>query len=187
MKTVIGAVVDVQFETDDLPPILNALEVQDFSGGRLVLEVASHLGENSVRTIAMDGTEGLVRGTKVIDTGNPIMVPVGTATLGRIMNVIGEPIDERGPIKGVRLSPIHADPPPFVDQSTTAEVLETGIKVVDLLAPYARGGKIGLLGGAGVGKTVLIQELINNVAKAHGGFSIFCGTRIPTVVQFPFL
>ena len=175
MKTVIGAVVDVQFDTDNLPPILNALEVQDFSGGRLVLEVASHLGENSVRTIAMDGTEGLVRGTKVIDTGSPILVPVGTATLGRIMNVIGEPIDERGPIKGVKLCPIHADPPPFVDQSTTAEVLETGIKVVDLLAPYARGGKIGLFGGAGVGKTVLIQELINNVAKAHGGFSIFCG------------
>jgi ATP synthase alpha/beta family, beta-barrel domain/ATP synthase alpha/beta family, nucleotide-binding domain len=175
VKTVIGAVVDVQFDTDNLPPILNALEVQSFSGGRLVLEVASHLGENSVRTIAMDGTEGLVRGTKVVDTGFPIMVPVGTATLGRIMNVIGEAIDERGPIKGVKLSPIHADPPPFVDQSTTAEVLETGIKVVDLLAPYARGGKIGLFGGAGVGKTVLIQELINNVAKAHGGFSIFCG------------
>jgi len=173
VKTVIGAVVDVQFETDNLPPILNALEVQDFSGGRLVLEVASHLGENSVRTIAMDGTEGLVRGTKVADTGAPIMVPVGTATLGRIMNVIGEPIDERGPIKGVKLSPIHADPPPFVDQSTTAEVLETGIKVVDLLAPYARGGKIGLFGGAGVGKTVLIQELINNVAK-------------PTVVSLSF-
>jgi len=126
----------------------------------------------------MDGTEGLVRGQKVIDTGSPIMVPVGVATLGRIMNVIGEPIDERGPIKGVKLSPIHADPPPFVDQSTTAEVLETGIKVVDLLAPYARGGKIGLFGGAGVGKTVLIQELINNVAKAHGGFSIFCGIYI---------
>ena len=175
VKTVIGAVVDVQFETDTLPPILNALEVQDFHGGRLVLEVASHLGENSVRTIAMDGTEGLVRGQKVVDTGAPIQIPVGTATLGRIMNVIGEPIDERGPIKGVKLCPIHADPPPFVDQSTTAEVLETGIKVVDLLAPYARGGKIGLFGGAGVGKTVLIQELINNVAKAHGGFSIFCG------------
>jgi F-type H+-transporting ATPase subunit beta len=178
VKTVIGAVVDVQFDTDNLPPILNALEVKDFSGGRLVLEVASHLGENSVRTIAMDGTEGLVRGTRVVDTGFPILVPVGTATLGRIMNVIGEPIDERGPIKGVKLSPIHADPPPFVDQSTTAEVLETGIKVVDLLAPYARGGKIGLFGGAGVGKTVLIQELINNVAKAHGGFSIFCGMFI---------
>ena len=175
VKTVIGAVVDVQFETDDLPPILNALEVQDFHGGRLVLEVASHLGENSVRTIAMDGTEGLVRGAKVIDTGAPILVPVGKATLGRIMNVIGEPIDERGPIKGNKLCPIHADPPAFVEQSTTAEVLETGIKVVDLLAPYARGGKIGLFGGAGVGKTVLIQELINNVAKAHGGFSIFCG------------
>jgi len=175
VKTVIGAVVDVQFDTDNLPPILNALEVKDFRGGRLVLEVASHLGENSVRTIAMDGTEGLVRGHQVTDTGSPILVPVGAATLGRIMNVIGEPIDERGPIKGVKLSPIHADPPPFVDQSTTAEVLETGIKVVDLLAPYARGGKIGLFGGAGVGKTVLIQELINNVAKAHGGFSIFCG------------
>lgn len=178
VKTVIGAVVDVQFETDNLPPILNALEVVDFHGGRLVLEVASHLGENSVRTIAMDGTEGLVRGQKVVDTGSPILVPVGTATLGRIMNVIGEPIDERGPIKGVKLSPIHADPPAFVEQSTTAEVLETGIKVVDLLAPYARGGKIGLFGGAGVGKTVLIQELINNVAKAHGGFSIFCGASI---------
>lgn len=140
-----------------------------------MLEVASHLGENSVRTIAMDGTEGLVRGQKVIDTGAPIQIPVGKATLGRIMNVIGEPIDERGPIVGVKLLPIHQDPPPFVEQSTTAEILETGIKVVDLLAPYARGGKIGLFGGAGVGKTVLIQELINNVAKAHGGFSIFCG------------
>ncbi|KIY47709.1 ATP synthase F1, beta subunit [Fistulina hepatica ATCC 64428] len=175
VKTVIGAVVDVQFDTDNLPPIINALEVQDFHGGRLVLEVASHLGENSVRTIAMDGTEGLVRGQKVIDTGSPILVPVGTGTLGRIMNVIGEPIDELGLIKGDKLSPIHADPPPFVDQSTTAEVLETGIKVVDLLAPYARGGKIGLFGGAGVGKTMLIQELINDVAKAHSGFSIFCG------------
>lgn len=186
VKTVIGAVVDVQFDTENLPPILNALEVQDFHGGRLVLEVASHLGENSVRTIAMDGTEGLVRGQKVVDTGAPILVPVGTGTLGRIMNVIGEPIDERGPIKGVKLSPIHADPPPFVEQSTTAEVLETGIKVVDLLAPYARGGKIGLFGGAGVGKTVLIQELINNVAKAHGGFSIFCGTSrlLSTCVNF---
>ncbi|KAG8863122.1 atp2, beta subunit of the F1 sector of mitochondrial F1F0 ATP synthase [Tulasnella sp. 330] len=175
IKTVIGAVVDVQFDSESLPPILNALEVQDFTGGRLVLEVASHLGENSVRTIAMDGTEGLVRGQKVIDTGSPILVPVGKGTLGRIMNVIGEPIDERGPIKGDKNLPIHADPPAFVEQSTTAEVLETGIKVVDLLAPYARGGKIGLFGGAGVGKTVLIQELINNVAKAHGGFSIFCG------------
>jgi len=175
VKTVIGAVVDVQFETENLPPILNALEVQDFQGGRLVLEVAAHLGENSVRTIAMDGTEGLVRGQKVVDTGSPIRIPVGNATLGRIMNVIGDPIDERGPIKGSKMSPIHAEPPPFVEQSTTAEVLETGIKVVDLLAPYARGGKIGLFGGAGVGKTVLIQELINNIAKAHGGVSIFCG------------
>jgi F-type H+-transporting ATPase subunit beta len=186
VKTVIGAVVDVQFDTDNLPPILNALHVEDFNGGRLVLEVAAHLGENSVRTIAMDGTEGLVRGQKVVDTGAPIMVPVGKPTLGRIMNVIGEPIDERGPIKGVKLSPIHADPPAFVEQSTTAEVLETGIKVVDLLAPYARGGKIGLFGGAGVGKTVLIQELINNVAKAHGGFSIFCGSSalFPHDAQF---
>jgi len=184
VKTVIGAVVDVQFDSSTLPPILNALEVQDFHGGRLVLEVASHLGENSVRTIAMDGTEGLVRGTKVVDTGAPIQIPVGKPTLGRIMNVIGEPIDERGPINGVKLSPIHADPPAFVDQSTTAEVLETGIKVVDLLAPYARGGKIGLFGGAGVGKTVLIQELINNVAKAHGGFSIFCGTFLYPVSPF---
>jgi F-type H+-transporting ATPase subunit beta len=134
-----------------------------------------HLGENTVRTIAMDGTEGLVRGQKVVDTGAPILIPVGPACLGRIMNVIGEPIDERGPIVGVAMRPIHADPPAFVDQSTAPEVLETGIKVVDLLAPYARGGKIGLFGGAGVGKTVLIQELINNVAKAHGGYSVFTG------------
>ncbi|KAL7413905.1 ATP synthase F1, beta subunit [Mrakia frigida] len=175
IKTVIGAVVDVQFDSDNLPAILNALEVIDFSGGRLVLEVSQHLGENTLRCIAMDGTEGLVRGTKVVDTGAPIIIPVGPGCLGRIMNVIGEPIDERGPIVGVKMSPIHADAPPFVDQSTTAEVLETGIKVVDLLAPYARGGKIGLFGGAGVGKTVLIQELINNVAKAHGGYSVFTG------------
>ncbi|KAH8917887.1 ATP synthase F1 beta subunit [Atractiella rhizophila] len=175
VKTVIGAVVDVQFDTENLPPILNALEVQDFSGGRLVLEVSQHLGENTVRTIAMDGTEGLIRGTKVLDTGAPILIPVGPECLGRIMNVIGEPIDERGPIKGKTMLPIHADPPAFVDQSTAPEVLETGIKVVDLLAPYARGGKIGLFGGAGVGKTVLIQELINNVAKAHGGYSVFTG------------
>lgn len=175
IRTVIGAVVDVQFEEDSLPQILNALEVQDFSGGRLVLEVAQHLGEGTVRTIAMDGTEGLIRGTKVLDTGAPIMVPVGNATLGRIMNVIGEPVDERGPIKSEKKLPIHAEPPSFVDQSTAPEILETGIKVVDLLAPYARGGKIGLFGGAGVGKTVFIQELINNIAKAHGGFSIFTG------------
>ncbi|KAI3630344.1 hypothetical protein MIR68_011779 [Amoeboaphelidium protococcarum] len=174
VRTVIGAVVDVQFDSGNLPPILNALEVQG-SGSRLVLEVSQHLGENTVRTIAMDGTEGLVRGQKVLDTGAPIKVPVGRECLGRIMNVIGEPVDERGPIKTKQSLPIHAQPPEFVDQSTTPEVLETGIKVVDLLAPYARGGKIGLFGGAGVGKTVLIQELINNVAKAHGGFSVFCG------------
>jgi len=175
VKTVIGAVVDVQFDGENLPPILNALEVQDFSGGRLVLECAQHLGENTVRTIAMDGTEGLVRGAKVIDTGAPITIPVGPECLGRIINVIGEPIDDRGPINTKQKKPIHANPPEFVEQSTSAEVLETGIKVVDLLAPYARGGKIGLFGGAGVGKTVLIQELINNVAKAHGGYSVFCG------------
>lgn len=175
IKSVIGAVVDVQFDQGELPLILNALEVQDHAGGRLVLEVSQHLGENTVRTIAMDGTEGLVRGQKVKDTGSPIRVPVGPETLGRIMNAIGEPVDERGPIRTKKLAPIHADPPTFVDQSTTPEVLETGIKVVDLLAPYARGGKIGLFGGAGVGKTVFIQELINNVAKAHGGYSVFAG------------
>ncbi|WVQ93095.1 ATP synthase subunit beta, mitochondrial [Kwoniella sp. CBS 9459] len=181
IKTVIGAVVDVHFDSDNLPPILNALDVQFGEGqtapegGRLVLEVAQHLGENTVRCIAMDGTGGLVRGQKVVDTGAPIKIPVGPATLGRIMNVIGQPIDQRGPIKGVKEAPIHADAPEFVDQSTQAEVLETGIKVVDLLAPYARGGKIGLFGGAGVGKTVLIQELINNIAKAHGGYSVFTG------------
>ncbi|PWZ00137.1 ATP synthase F1, beta subunit [Testicularia cyperi] len=176
VKTVIGPVVDVQFDSEQLPPILNAIEVQDVQGGgRLVLEVAQHLGENTVRAIAMEGTEGLVRGQKVVDTGLPIQIPVGPGCLGRIMNVIGEPMDERGPIKGNKLAPIHVEPPAFVDQSTQAEVLETGIKVVDLLAPYARGGKIGLFGGAGVGKTVLIQELINNVAKAHGGYSVFTG------------
>ncbi|KAE8208424.1 hypothetical protein CF327_g7106 [Tilletia walkeri] len=176
VKTVIGPVVDVQFDSDELPAILNALEVQVAKGsGRLVLEVAQHLGENTVRTIAMDGTEGLVRGQKCVDTGAPIMIQVGPACLGRIINVIGEPIDERGPIKGKKIAPIHVEPPAFVEQSTSAEVLETGIKVVDLLAPYARGGKIGLFGGAGVGKTVLIQELINNVAKAHGGYSVFTG------------
>ncbi|GAA6001228.1 hypothetical protein JCM10207_007474 [Rhodosporidiobolus poonsookiae] len=174
VKQVIGAVVDVQFDTEDLPPILNALEVQGFEH-RLVLEVAMHLGENTVRTIAMDGTEGLVRGQDVVDTGAPIQIPVGPGCLGRIINVIGEPIDERGPIDAVGTRSIHADPPAYVDQSTVPEVLETGIKVVDLLAPYARGGKIGLFGGAGVGKTVLIQELINNVAKAHGGYSVFTG------------
>jgi len=174
IRSVIGAVVDVQFESGKLPKILNALEVQGHET-RLVLEVAQHLGENTVRTIAMDGTEGLVRGQKVIDTGAPITIPVGPECLGRIMNVIGEPVDERGPIKTKQYLPIHASPPEFVDQSTVPELLETGIKVVDLLAPYAKGGKIGLFGGAGVGKTVLITELINNVAKAHGGYSVFCG------------
>jgi F-type H+-transporting ATPase subunit beta len=170
---VIGAVVDVQFD-GALPRILNALEVQDHPI-RLVLEVAQHLGENTVRTISMDSTEGLIRGQPVVDTGAPILVPVGPATLGRIINVIGEPIDERGPIPTERFNPIHADAPAFVEQSTEAEILATGIKVVDLLAPYAKGGKIGLFGGAGVGKTVLIMELINNVAKAHGGYSVFAG------------
>ncbi|RKO84516.1 P-loop containing nucleoside triphosphate hydrolase protein, partial [Blyttiomyces helicus] len=174
VRSVIGAVVDVQFEDGKLPAILNALEVQNHDI-RLVLEVAQHLGENTVRTIAMDGTEGLTRGQKVLDTGSPIRVPAGPECLGRIMNVIGEPVDERGPINTKLQLPIHADPPAFVDQSTVPEMLETGIKVVDLLAPYAKGGKIGLFGGAGVGKTVLITELINNIAKAHGGYSVFCG------------
>ena len=170
---VIGAVVDVKFE-ENLPEILTALEC-DNSGIRLVLEVAQHLGENTVRTIAMDTTEGLKRGDKVTNTGSSIRVPVGPETLGRIMNVIGEPIDERGPIKTKENWPIHRAAPSFVEQSTETEVLVTGIKVVDLLAPYSRGGKIGLFGGAGVGKTVLIMELINNVAKAHGGYSVFAG------------
>ncbi|CAJ0968741.1 unnamed protein product, partial [Ranitomeya imitator] len=170
---VIGAVVDVQFD-EGLPPILNALEVQG-RDTRLVLEVAQHLGENTVRTIAMDGTEGLVRGQKVLDAGTPIRIPVGPETLGRIMNVIGEPIDERGPITTKQFAAIHAEAPEFVEMSVEQEILVTGIKVVDLLAPYAKGGKIGLFGGAGVGKTVLIMELINNVAKAHGGYSVFAG------------
>jgi len=170
---VIGAVVDVQFE-DALPEILNALET-DNGGNRLVLEVAQHLGERTVRTIAMDSTEGLVRGQKVTDTGSAISVPVGPETLGRIMNVIGEPVDEAGPITTKETRAIHQEAPEFVEQSTEAEMLVTGIKVVDLLAPYAKGGKIGLFGGAGVGKTVLIMELINNVAKAHGGYSVFAG------------
>ncbi|HEY0441966.1 MAG TPA: F0F1 ATP synthase subunit beta, partial [Xanthobacteraceae bacterium] len=170
---VIGAVVDVQFE-GHLPAILNAIETTN-NGSRLVLEVAQHLGESTVRTIAMDTTEGLVRGGKVTDTGAPIMVPVGAGTLGRIMNVIGEPVDEQGPVKAEGKRAIHQEAPLYTDQSTEAEILVTGIKVVDLLAPYAKGGKIGLFGGAGVGKTVLIQELINNVARAHGGYSVFAG------------
>merc|ERR1712004_114629 len=170
---VIGAVVDVQFDTG-LPPILNALEVQGRTS-RLVLEVAQHLGENTVRTIAMDGTEGLIRGQEVLDTGSPIMIPVGAETLGRIINVVGDPIDERGPIPTDKRQAIHAEAPEFSEMSVEQEILVTGIKVVDLLAPYAKGGKIGLFGGAGVGKTVLIMELINNVAKAHGGYSVFAG------------
>jgi F-type H+-transporting ATPase subunit beta len=170
---IIGAVVDVQFE-DDLPAILNALETEN-NGNRLVLEVAQHLGENTVRTVAMDATEGLVRGQKVTDSQGPIMVPVGEATLGRILNVIGEPVDEKGPVNAKERRPIHAEAPDFADQSTESEILVTGIKVVDLLAPYTKGGKIGLFGGAGVGKTVLIMELINNIAKVHSGLSVFAG------------
>jgi F-type H+-transporting ATPase subunit beta len=170
---VTGAVVDVQFG-EHLPAILNALETNN-NGQRLVLEVAQHLGENTVRTIAMDSTDGLVRGQEVTDTAEPIAVPVGDETLGRIMNVIGEPVDQAGPVKTQQKRAIHQPAPAYVEQSTEAQVLVTGIKVVDLLAPYARGGKIGLFGGAGVGKTVIIQELINNIAKAHGGYSVFAG------------
>jgi len=173
ISAVIGAVVDVQFD-DGLPEILNALDVPGREP-RLVLEVAQHMGENTVRTIAMDGTEGLVRGQAVIDTGAPIRIPVGEETLGRIINVIGDPIDERGPVDTDKRAAIHAEAPPFEEMSVEQEILVTGIKVVDLLAPYAKGGKIGLFGGAGVGKTVLIMELINNVAKAHGGYSVFAG------------
>src|SRR5262250_3416962 len=170
---VIGAVVDVQFE-DHLPAILNALETKN-GGHRLVLEVAQHLGESTVRTVAMDTSEGLVRGQEVTDTGKPIAVPVGDGTLGRIINVVGEPVDDAGPVPHTETRAIHQEAPTYVDQSTEADILVTGIKVVDLLAPYAKGGKVGLFGGAGVGKTVLIQELINNVAKAHGGYSVFAG------------
>ena len=170
---VIGAVVDVQFD-GNLPEILNALETEN-QGERLVLEVAQQLGENTVRCIAMDTTEGLVRGQPVRDSGEPIKVPVGAGTLGRIMNVIGEPIDEAGDIEMEGLRAIHQEAPSYSEQSTEAQILVTGIKVVDLLAPYSKGGKVGLFGGAGVGKTVLIQELINNIAKAHGGYSVFAG------------
>jgi F-type H+-transporting ATPase subunit beta len=170
---VMGAVVDVQFD-GSLPAILNALHT-DNHGRRLVLEVAQHLGESTVRTIAMDGTDGLTRGQEVIDTGEPIAMPVGRETLGRILNVIGEPVDERGPIEAKIKVPIHQPAPLLIDQSTETEILTTGIKVVDLLTPYPKGGKIGLFGGAGVGKTVIIMELINNIAKAHGGFSVFAG------------
>ncbi len=170
---VIGAVVDVQFE-GELPAILDALET-DNNGQRLVLEVAQHLGEDTVRTVAMDASEGLVRGQEVTALGGPISVPVGNATLGRILNVIGEPVDEKGPIETKERRAIHQDAPDFDEQSTESEILVTGIKVVDLLAPYAKGGKIGLFGGAGVGKTVLIMELINNIAKVHSGVSVFAG------------
>ena len=173
VKQITGAVVDVQFD-DHLPPILNALEC-DNDGTRLVLEVAQHLGESTVRTIAMDTTDGLVRGHDVTDTGEPITVPIGPETLGRLLNVLGEPIDERGPIETKARAPIHRPAPAFVDQSTETEILVTGIKVIDLLEPYPKGGKVGLFGGAGVGKTVIIQELINNIAKAHGGYSVFAG------------
>jgi F-type H+-transporting ATPase subunit beta len=173
ISQIMGAVVDVQFG-GDLPEILNALHAKN-EGKTLVLEVAQHLGENMVRTIAMDSTEGLQRGAEVTDTGEAIAVPVGQEMLGRIINVVGEPIDERGPVASKVLSPIHRSAPEFVDQSTETEILTTGIKVVDLIAPYSKGGKIGLFGGAGVGKTVLIMELINNVAKGHGGYSVFAG------------
>ena len=170
---VIGPVVDVQFD-GHLPPILNALETNNH-GNRLVLEVAQHLGESTVRTIAMDSSEGLVRGQEVVDTGGPISVPVGEGTLGRIINVVGEPVDEAGAVPHTEKRPIHQNAPAYTEQSTEAEILVTGIKVVDLLAPYAKGGKVGLFGGAGVGKTVIIMELINNIAKAHGGYSVFAG------------
>jgi F-type H+/Na+-transporting ATPase subunit beta len=170
---VTGAVVDVQFD-GHLPAILNALQT-DNHGNRLVLEVAQHLGESTVRTIAMDGTDGLTRGQEVVDTGEPIAMPVGRETLGRILNVIGEPVDEKGPVQAKIHMPIHQPAPELVDQSTETEILTTGIKVIDLLTPYSKGGKIGLFGGAGVGKTVIIMELINNIAKAHGGVSVFAG------------
>ncbi|MGB5703470.1 MAG: F0F1 ATP synthase subunit beta, partial [Polyangiales bacterium] len=176
---VIGPVVDVRFPQDALPPILSALRVSNpginDKEWNLTLEVAQHLGENTVRAVAMDSTDGLVRGMAVQNTAAPIAMPVGKECLGRILNVVGEPVDEQGPVGATKFSPIHRDPPKFVDQSTEVEIFETGIKVIDLLAPYRKGGKIGLFGGAGVGKTVLIMELINNVAKAHGGVSCFAG------------
>jgi F-type H+-transporting ATPase subunit beta len=179
ISQVIGPVVDVEFPAGQLPQILNALKLSNPSissvADNLTLEVAQHLGESSVRAVAMDTTDGLVRGMEVRDTGKPIMMPVGPECLGRILNVVGSPVDEAGPVNAQKFSPIHRDPPRFIDQSTKVEIFETGIKVIDLLAPYRKGGKIGLFGGAGVGKTVLIMELINNVAKAHGGVSVFAG------------
>ena len=173
ISQIMGAVVDVKFD-GELPQMLNALEV-DNRGERLILEVAQHLGESQVRTIAMDTTDGLVRGAEAVDTGAPISMPVGPGTLGRILNVVGEPVDERGPVEHVKTLPIHRSAPEFIEQSTETEVLVTGIKVVDLIEPYPKGGKIGLFGGAGVGKTVIIMELINNIAKGHGGYSVFAG------------
>ena len=179
LTQVLGAVVDVEFSDGALPPIYNALKISNpaisDAQWNLVIEVAQHLGENTVRCVAMDTTEGLVRGMDVMDTGAGISVPVGEETLGRIINVIGEPVDEGGPVNAKKLSPIHRSAPEFVDQETKVQALETGIKVVDLLAPYARGGKVGLFGGAGVGKTVILMELINNVAQKHGGYSVFGG------------
>ncbi|MFQ5519863.1 MAG: F0F1 ATP synthase subunit beta, partial [Candidatus Methylomirabilia bacterium] len=179
---VIGPVVDVEFEPGKLPAIYNALEVPAveikdiFSySQRLILEVANHLGENKVRAVAMAGTDGLTRGTRVVDTGSPISVPVGKETLGRILNIIGEPVDKLGPVKTQKLYPIHREAPPFEEQQTKVQMLETGVKVIDLLEPYTRGGKTGLFGGAGVGKTVIIMELIHNIAKHHGGISVFGG------------
>ena len=175
---VIGAVVDVEFSDGNLPDIFTALEIKNPNNSDapdLICEVAQHLGDNVVRTIAMDATEGLVRGMDVVDTGQPIMVPVGKAAVGRILNVIGRPVDELGPVNAEKYYPIHRPAPGFTDQNTKVELLETGIKVVDLICPYAKGGKIGLFGGAGVGKTVLIMELINNVATQHGGLSVFTG------------
>ncbi|MDA0675762.1 MAG: F0F1 ATP synthase subunit beta, partial [Proteobacteria bacterium] len=173
ISQVTGAVVDVRFD-GELPAILNAVHVNN-NGNRLVLEVAQHLGESMVRTVAMDTTDGLVRGQEVVDTGEPIMVPVGPETLGRILNVTGDPVDERGPVLTQKRLPIHRQAPEFLDQSTDTEILVTGIKVIDLIEPYPKGGKVGLFGGAGVGKTVIIMELINNIAKAHGGYSVFAG------------
>ena len=182
---VIGPVVDVEFPQGKLPTILNALTLSNPSLSaekeNLILEVAQHLGESVVRAIAMDATDGLIRGMEVTDTGSPIMMPVGKATLGRILNVVGRPVDEAGPVNAQKRMPIHRPPPAFVDQNTNVEILETGIKVIDLLAPYRKGGKIGLFGGAGVGKTVLIMELINNTAKKSGSYSVFAGVGERTV------
>ncbi|OQX83154.1 F0F1 ATP synthase subunit beta, partial [candidate division KSB1 bacterium 4484_87] len=175
ISQVIGAVVDVKFDDGNLPAILNALEMKRQDGSRLVLEVQQHLGDRTVRAVAMDSTDGLVRGMKVIDTEKPISMPVGPKTLGRMFNLIGEPIDEMGEVEALRYDPIHKEPLKFEDLNVHSEILETGIKVIDLLEPYSKGGKTGLFGGAGVGKTVIIMELIHNIAKEHGGYSVFAG------------